>query len=50
MKISFTFFFDLFEGFEAVAEKGGAENGEAFDAVAGHGAEGFVGVGLEPIR
>lgn len=44
----FSFFFDLFEGFEAVAEKGGAEDGEAFDAVVGHGAEGFVGVGFEP--
>ena len=34
----FSFFFDLFEGFEAVTEKGGAEDGEAFDAVARHGA------------
>ena len=45
----FTLLLDLFEGFEAVTEKGGAEHGKALDAFTRHGAQGFVGIGFEPL-
>ena len=45
----FTFLLDLFEGFEAITEKGGAEHGKALDAFTRHGAQGFVGIGFEPL-
>ena len=45
----FAFLFDLFEGFEAVTEKGGAEHGKALDAFTRHGAQGFVSIGFEPL-
>ena len=45
----FAFLLDLFEGFEAITEKGGAEYGKALDAFTRHGAQGFVGVGFEPL-
>ena len=45
----FAFLLDLFEGFEAVTEKGGAEHGKALDAFTRHGAQGFIGIGFEPL-
>lgn len=42
----FAFLLDLFEGFEAVTKKGGAEDGEAFNAFTRHGSQSFIGIGF----